>query len=128
MHTKLCNTCYFTIHATADICPNCVARQMPLMMPQPRRVVDGILWLPVPALLIAIFTFILLLLDDQSVDWNNLHNQDTIDVIIGLVTLSSIALALGIASLATQKRGQGMAIAAVVISAIDMLFAISLFF
>ena len=69
-----------------------------------------------------------MLLDDQSVDWNNLHNQDTIDVIIGLVTLSSIALALGIASLATQKRGQGMAIAAVVISAIDMLFAISLFF
>ena len=86
MHTKLCNICYSTIHAAAEICPNCDARQMPLIIQQTRQAVDGTLWLPVPALIIAIFTLTLLLLDNQGVDWNNLHNQDTIDEIIGLAT------------------------------------------
>jgi hypothetical protein len=126
MHSKLCNTCYATIHAAAGICPNCGARQMPLMMPQPSQNTDGTLWLPIPALIIAIFTFILLLSIDQNCC--DIHNKDTVDEIAGLATFSGIALALGIASLASQKRGQGMAIAAVVIATITLLISISLFF
>jgi putative effector of murein hydrolase LrgA (UPF0299 family) len=121
MHTKLCGQCYSTIHAASELCPRCGARQMPWIMPPPRQVIDGTLWLPVPALIVAIVTFVLLLFDFRTVAWNDLTNSDTIDELRGLAALAAIAAALGIASLMTQKRGQGMAIAAIVIVSLGVL-------
>lgn len=115
MHTKLCGQCYSTIHAASELCPRCGARQMPWIMPPPRQVIDGTLWLPVPALVVAIVTFVLLLVDFNTVEWHDLRNPNTIDELLALGALAAIAAALGIASLMTQKRGQGMAIAAIVI-------------
>jgi hypothetical protein len=121
MHTKLCGHCYATIHAAAELCPRCGTRQMPWIMPAPRQAVEGTLWLPVPALVVAIVTFVLLLSDFDTVAWSELRNPDTIDELLGIGGLAAIAAALGIASLMTQKRGQGMAIAALVILSLSVL-------
>lgn len=126
MHTKLCGHCYATIHAASELCPRCGTRQMPWIMPPPRQVVDGTLLLPVPALVVATVAFILLLVDFRSVAWDDLANGNTIDTLVGFSALGNIALALGIASLVTQKRGQGMAIAAVVIVVLSVLLLIGL--
>lgn len=125
MHTKLCGHCYATIHAAAELCPRCGTRQMPWIMPPPRQAVAGTLWLPVPALVVAIVTFVILLSDFSTVAWNDLGNPDTIHALIGFSALGNIALALGIASLVIQKKGQGMAIAAIVVVSLSVLLVIS---
>lgn len=120
MHTKLCGTCYSTIHAAAEICPRCGGRQMPYLMQPARQHSEGTLWLPVPAFVIAITT-LFFVLGAISEDWVDLSRKDAIDTIAGFATFISITAALGIASLASQKRGQGMVIAAIVISLLSML-------
>mgnify|MGYP000884203342 CR=1 FL=1 len=124
MHTKLCGHCYATIHAAAELCPRCGTRQMPWIMPPPRQAVEGTLWLPVPALVVAIVTFVLLLYDFNTVAWHDLHNPKTIDELLALGWLAVLAATLGIVSLVTQKRGQGMAIAAIVIVSLSVLLVI----
>jgi len=124
MHTKLCGACYTTIHAAAEICPRCGGRQMPWLrlMQQPRQYPSGTLWLPVPALIVAITTLLLAFGILAGDDWGDLSRKDAIETIAGLASFVAIAVALGIASLASQQRGQGMAIAAIVISLLSMLF------
>lgn len=121
MHTKLCGTCYATIHAAAEVCPACGGRQMPWLMQQSRQHPTGTLWLPVPALMVAITT-LFLAFAFMSDDWVDLSRQDAIDTIAGFATFVAVSAALAIASLASQKRGEGMAIAAIVISLLSMLF------
>jgi len=120
MHTKICGTCYTAIHAAAEICPRCGGRQMPYLMQPARQHSVGTLWLPVPAFVIAITT-LFFVLGDTSEDWVDLSRKDAIDTIAGFAILISITTALGIASLASQQRGQGMAIAAIVITLLSIL-------
>lgn len=121
MHTKLCSTCYATIHAAVEICPRCGGRQMPYLMQPARQHPAGTLWLPVPALIVAITALFLALGVISEDDWVDLSRKDAIDTVAGFATFIGIATALGIASLVSQQRGQGMAIAAIVISLLSML-------
>lgn len=123
MHTKLCGSCYSTIHAAAEICPRCGGRQMPWLMQQPRQHPGGTLWLPVPALIIAIVLFLITLSDLVNADgWGVLSAEDKFYTIVGFAIFFTPGVALAVASLASQKRGQGMAIAATVLLLLSMFF------
>jgi len=76
----------------------------------------GTYWLPIPSLVLGIFSC-LMLLDDS--DWDT-------DTVNGLILFSVIGLTLGIISLSMQPKGRGMAIAGIVLGTIAGLCGLGL--
>jgi len=76
----------------------------------------GTYWLPIPSLVLGIFSC-LMLLDDS--EWDT-------DTVNGLILFSVIGLTLGIISLSMQPKGRGMAIAGIVLGTIAGLCGLGL--
>lgn len=104
-----CTGCGKEIHETATSCPRCGAVQ------RVNRQTTGTLWLPVPALILAIVV-VLALFDDSGWD---------IETYIGVGSLAVTSLALAVFSLIAQEKGKGLAIGAVITASIGLLGLLS---
>lgn len=110
-----CTGCGKPLHESAPICPQCGKPQQFVMAAVPAGIEtkSGPLWAAIASLVLGI-VFMLGLFDDS--DWDE-------DTATGFVLFAVIGLVLGIVSLNTSKRGRGMAIAGIVLSAIGLLIA-----
>ncbi len=105
-------TCKEEIQDGALKCKHCASMLMSTPRPSSgKHAKPEHLWLPIPALIFAALS-VLALLDPAPVD------QDTIT---GGIMLSASGLGLGIASVAKQARGKGMAITGIVLGGIGLL-------
>jgi hypothetical protein len=119
-YRKVCAACLVELPAVAESCTRCGAPQFPPVAPSEGAPPRGTLWLPVPAFVIALFVMLLALALAYDVDFDP-RARDDWQTLGGLLTFWGGGLGLGIASVATQARGQGLAIAGLVISVLSAL-------
>lgn len=120
LYRKLCAECLVELPAAAESCTRCGAAQFPVVAPAEIPTARGSLWLPVPAFVIALFVMLLVLATALEGDFNP-RARDDWEAVGGFFTLWGGGLGLGIASVATQERGKGLAIAALVVSGLSAL-------
>ncbi len=102
------------MHETAVACPHCGATQAPTS--PPLYAAGGgaspavTPWLAIVSLVLGVLC-VLILLDDSQWD---------VDSLVGFFSLAVPGLAIGIAALATQAGGRGMAVAGIVLSTVSL--------
>jgi hypothetical protein len=128
MAEKLCPYCREDIRDGAIICKHCksalvdtsqIGKKFSTTHAKPAARVSietGTLWLPVPALVCSLVAFLVLF--DEG-DWGE-------DEIVGFLFISVMGLVLSIVSVNVQQLGKPMAIAAIVLSCINLLAGLGL--
>lgn len=109
-----CTSCGKVLHETAPLCPQCGKPQHAVAHPANIEAQAGPLWAAITSLVLGVLC-VLAQFDDS--DWDD-------DTLFGMVVFSIIGLALGVVSLNISKRGKGMSIAGIVMSAISLLFCL----
>lgn len=105
-----CRGCGHPIHETAPSCPHCGATQMPASAASP----EGTLWLPLPALICALLAVL---------GFAGAEHPD-LELATGVGLFAGVAVVLSGIALARQRRGRGLAIAAMVLGVIGALAAL----
>lgn len=134
-----CRSCGKQLHESARFCPHCGFSLQPVEAPSP----SSSIWMAVTALVLSIFTLLLLLVTFDDMD--TLYALSQIESAFGSHSLEKKlaedaatsaeaglvfglpAWVLGIVSLVQKRGGRGMAIASLVIGGINLLLILGLF-
>ena len=122
MEVRLCPFCAEEIKAEAIKCKHCASDLIPDNSRSGHGSVaqgaaeTGTLWLPVPSLVLGIFS-VVMLFDDSYWD---------MDTVMGLLLFAGVGLSMGVIGLCVQSKGKGMSIAGVVLSSIGLLAGLGL--
>lgn len=106
-----CRGCGKKLHCSAVACPHCGASQVPSGGGPGGTNEEGMIWVPISSLVVGI---ICALACFDEAEWDT-------DTAVGCSIFAIAGLVLGIISLNKQRRGRGMAIAGVILSAISLL-------
>lgn len=110
-----CRGCGKKLHCSAVACPHCGAAQNPAAgESESKKSTEGVLWIPIVSMILGIVCALACF--DES-EWDT-------DTVIGCSSSAVAGLVLGIVCLCKQKRGRGMAITGIVLSALSLLIYI----
>lgn len=138
-----CRSCGKQLHDSAQFCPQCGYSSAAPTVPAAPVVPSGSLWMAITALTLSILALLILLSTAGDMDTlsklSELESafgghslkrklaENAADSALGGLVLALPGGIFGVISLAQKRGGRGMAIAAVVISAINLLLILGLF-
>jgi hypothetical protein len=138
-----CRSCGKPLHESAQFCPQCGYSFAAPTLPATPAAPSGSLWMAITALTLSILALLILLSTAGDMDTlsklSELESafgghslkrklaENAADSALGGLVLALPGGIFGVISLAQKRGGRGMAIAAVVISAINLLLILGLF-